>query len=135
MEFLKYGLKIFISRIEVKKMPIYVGGRWGHLPEKLSLFFPRNLWNVLSCINQYSNSSILSKDFRTRILMIIDKKEYFLFPFFSVRFNLFSFHVYFLDISMGTPVANIFACFHNFSERAFHLLCDIFLQQQHLKKK
>ena len=30
----------FIFPIEVKQVPIYVGGRWGYLPEKLSLLPP-----------------------------------------------------------------------------------------------
>ena len=36
----KYGLKTFILQVEVKQMPIYVGGQWGHSPEKLSLLPP-----------------------------------------------------------------------------------------------
>ena len=35
--FSKFGLKFFISRVEVRKVPIYVGGRRVSLAEKLSL--------------------------------------------------------------------------------------------------
>ena len=35
-----FDLKIFISRVEVRKLPIFVGGRWGSLAEKLSLLSP-----------------------------------------------------------------------------------------------
>ena len=29
----KFGLKIFISRVDLKKVAIYIEGRWGHLRE------------------------------------------------------------------------------------------------------
>ena len=35
-----FSLEIVISRIEVKQVPIYVEGRWGSLPMKLSLLPP-----------------------------------------------------------------------------------------------
>ena len=38
--FSKLGLKIFISPVEVKIVPIYVGGRWGHFPKDGEAAFP-----------------------------------------------------------------------------------------------
>ena len=37
---MKIGLKIFISLVEVKKVPINVGGRRGHMPEGGETAFP-----------------------------------------------------------------------------------------------
>ena len=40
-------VKIFISRIEVNQVPIYVEGRWGSLREKLSLLSPRPWLDII----------------------------------------------------------------------------------------
>ena len=38
--FSKFGLKLFISRVEVGQVPIFVERSWGSLVEKLSLLSP-----------------------------------------------------------------------------------------------
>ena len=74
--FSKFGLKFFISRVEVRKVPIYVGGRRVSLAEKLSLLsFP--LTPPPGCTYLGKSENLTKKhDDNGRLMNIINMAEY-----------------------------------------------------------
>ena len=61
---MKYGLKIYISQVEVRKVPIYVGGYWGSFAEKFAFSDPL-------CMKLLNKSSIFTFKLHFHCLTVV----------------------------------------------------------------